>query len=232
MERSPLPAEVVADIRRAAASATPRRREALVATMHDAVAAFERGRHQEAARLAGRLADELPDVAAVRELAGLASYGSGRWRPALRHLAAYQELTDDVTHVPLVMDSCRALGRPGKVAALWSELRRRSPGPDVLAEARIVAASSLADQGDLDGAISLLAGSGAARSLRNPADRHVRQWYVLADLFERAGDLPRARDLFLRVLKVDPTAYDVDERLESLGSPHRAPRPRRRAARR
>ncbi|HTX63621.1 MAG TPA: tetratricopeptide repeat protein, partial [Acidimicrobiales bacterium] len=53
--------------------------------------------------------------------------------------------------------------------------------------------------------------------LRNPSDRHLRQWYALADLYERAGDLPRARELFERVARVDHEAYDVLERLDALG---------------
>ena len=55
--------------------------------------------------------------------------------------------------------------------------------------------------------------------MRNPAERHLRQWYVLGDLTERSGDLPKARELFLRVAAVDPDAYDVAQRLDSLGPP-------------
>ena len=91
------------------------------------------------------------------------------------------------------MDCQRALHKPKKVVELWSELRHSSPDPDVLAEGRIVAAASLADTGDLNGAISMLATAGASKALRNPSDRHIRQWYLLADLYERAGDVPRAR---------------------------------------
>jgi hypothetical protein len=46
----------------------------------------------------------------------------------------------------------------------------------------------------------------------------VRQWYVLADLYERAGDVPKAREFFERVKRVDPEAYDVAERLRALGA--------------
>jgi hypothetical protein len=53
--------------------------------------------------------------------------------------------------------------------------------------------------------------------------RHIRQWYLLADLYERAGDVPRARELFERVLRVDREAYDVADRLVGLG-PVRKPR--------
>jgi predicted TPR repeat methyltransferase len=67
----------------------------------------------------------------------------------------------------------------------------------------------------------MLASAGASKSLRNPSPRHVRQWYLLADLYERAGDVPRAREFFERVQRVDPEAYDVTERLRALGAERR-----------
>lgn len=225
-EPTPLPADVAAAIRRAALGATERHRETLVSKTTDASSAYDRARFQDAARLAKQVAAEVPSVPAVRQLAGLAAYRAGRWREAVRQLEAYGELADDVDHVPALMDCYRALGRRTKVADLWSELRQRSPGPDVLAEARIVAAATLADSGDLEGAIALLASAGAGKALRNPSARHVRQWYVLGDLYERAGDLPRARELFERVYRTDPEAYDVADRLAGLGGG----RPRRRRA--
>ena len=141
------------------------------------------------------VADEAPGVAAVRELAGLAAYRSGRWREASRHLNAYGALSDSTEHLPVLMDCQRALHKPKKVAELWGELRQSSPDPDVLAEGRIVVAASLADSGDLNGAIAMLATAGASKALRNPSDRHLRQWYLLADLYERAGDHPGPRVL-------------------------------------
>jgi tetratricopeptide (TPR) repeat protein len=198
--------------------------------MGAAVVAYDRGRYQEALVLGKQLSTEVASVPEVRRLTGFAAYRVGRWRDALRHLEAYTEATGETDAVPALMDAQRALGRHGRVAKWWTELRRHSPEADVLAEARIVAAGSLADRGDLSGAIELLAKAGAGSSLRNPSDRHLRQWYTLADLYERAGDLPRARQLFLRVAHVDPEAYDVDERLEALG-PARPRRPKRTARR-
>ena len=119
------------------------------------------------------------------------------------------------------MDCYRALGRTTKVAELWSDLRHSSPSTEVLAEARIVGAGALADTGDLGGAISLLTVGGSTKALRNPAERHLRQWYALADLYERAGDVPRARELFMRVAQADRDAYDVQTRLEALGRQRR-----------
>ena len=221
-----LPADVASEIRRAADAATARHREALVARMEKAVAAYERGRYPEALRYGNELVREVGTVPAVRRLAGFAAYRQGRWRDAARHLEAYAKLSGEPDALAALMDALRALGRHSKVTAAWAELRHSAADADVLAEARIVAAGSLADRGRLPEAIELLASAGAARSLRNPSERHLRQWYALADLFERAGDLPRARELFGRVARVDPEAYDVAERLDALGAGS-ARRPRR-----
>jgi tetratricopeptide (TPR) repeat protein len=108
----------------------------------------------------------------------------------------------------------RALHRYRKVESLWDELRQASPSAEAVAEGRIVMAGSLADQGDITGAIRLLERS---RTLdKKPRDYHLRQWYALADLYERAGDVPQARDLFRRVTSHDPDAFDATERLRAL----------------
>jgi len=221
-----LPPEIATAIRSAADTATAAHRERLVERTQAATGAFERGRFLDALRAVKPVADEVPDVAEVRELTGLAAYRAGRWREAVRQLQAFERLTGSTEHLPLVMDCQRALRKPTKVAELWSELRQSSPDADVLVEGRIVAAASLADAGDLNGAIGMLANAGASKALRNPSDRHVRQWYVLGDLYERAGDVPRAREYFERVLRADPEAYDVAQRLGALGPERRPRRPR------
>ena len=224
--RVSLPPEVATDIRNAADTATAHHRERLVERAEAAYGAYERGRFSDALRAIKPVADEAPAVAAVRELAGLAAYRTGRWRDAACHLQAFGTLSDSTEHLPVLMDCQRALHKPKKVAELWAELRHSSPEPDVLAEGRIVAAASLADAGDFQGAIAMLATAGASKTLRNPSDRHIRQWYVLGDLYERAGDIPRARDFFDRVLRADPDAYDVAQRLRGLGPERKRPRPK------
>ena len=225
-QKHALPPEIATDIRNAADIATARHREHLVDRAESAYGAYERGRFQDALRAIKPVADEAPGVAAVRELAGLAAYRCARWRSAAGHLEAFGRLSDSAEHLPVLMDCQRALHKPKKVAALWAELRQSSPDPDVLAEGRIVAAASLADSGDLNGAIAMLSTAGASKALRNPSERHVRQWYLLADLYERAGDVPKAREYFERVFRTDPEAYDVAERLRGLG-PERRPQRRR-----
>jgi hypothetical protein len=231
--RKTLPPEIAAEIRKAADVATVQHRERLVEKAESAYGAYERARFQDALRAIKPVAEEAPGVAAVRELAGLASYRTGKWREAVRHLQAHAALSDSSEHLPVLMDCQRALRKPKKVADLWAELRQSSPEPDVLAEGRIVAAASLAESGDLQGAISMLATAGASKALRNPSNRHIRQWYLLADLYERAGDVPRAREFFERVIRVDLEAYDVAERLTGLGPVRKArpkPAPRAKAA--
>jgi tetratricopeptide (TPR) repeat protein len=190
-----------------------------------AARAYERDRYPEALRITRPLADEVPESAAARELHGLVCYRLGRWREAVRHLEAARALSGgDPSQLPVLMDCHRAMGHHRRVEALWEELRASSPSADVLVEGRLVLAEDLAETGKLDDAILVLATAGGARNLRNPGDRHLRQWYVLADLYERAGDVPRARELFARVAAVDPELADTAQRLAALGTPRRRSR--------
>jgi tetratricopeptide (TPR) repeat protein len=193
--------------------------------MEAAARAYERDRYAEAFRITKNIVEKVPESAAARELHGLVCYRLGRWTQAIGHLEAARRLDDDDTsQIPVMMDCHRALHRHRRVAALWEELRASSPSPDILAEGRMVLASDLADQRKLNAAVEVLASAGAAKNLRHPSDRHVRQWYVLADLYERAGDAAHARELFGRVASADPELADAAERYATLGRRTRRPR--------
>lgn len=181
----------------------------------EAARAFERGRAQDAWRMLRPLTEEAPEAAAVRELAGLSLYHLGRWKAAIGHLEAFARLSGSVEQHPVLADAYRALGRHAKVKELWDELRQASPGAALVTEGRIVMAGSLADRGELRPAIALLE-RGPAPARRGPAPHHVRLWYALADLYERVGDTPRARELFSRVVAADPGMADAVERLQAL----------------
>jgi tetratricopeptide (TPR) repeat protein len=195
-------------------AAGPGRGGKLAARIADATYAYERERYQDARRILRPLADEVPGSAAVRELYGLVLYRMGQWAQAARHLEAYRQLTGSSDQHPVLADCYRALRRYADADAIWAELRDASPSGDLVAEGRIVAAGSLADRGDLAGAIAILERSG--RQVGRPQFRHIRQWYALADLYERAGNIPRARELFTRVAAADPDAFDVRQRLRAL----------------
>ena len=59
-----------------------------------------------------------------------------------------------------------------------------------MTEGRIVLAGSLADRGRLDEALALLRPQGRS-PCRKPREYHLRLWYALADLEERAGNIAR-----------------------------------------
>jgi tetratricopeptide (TPR) repeat protein len=180
-----------------------------------AAEAFERDHLADALRILKPLSKDAPNVPAVRELTGLALYGTGQWAAAAKELEAFRSIAGSVEQHPVLADCYRALKRYAMVSELWDELREASPGGALVTEGRIVAAGALADQGDVDGAIRLLE-RGPVRPSRGAALHHARLWYALADLYERAGDAPKARDLFTRVIAVEPGLADAAERLAGL----------------
>jgi len=223
-EPDELPADIAQELATAAGPDWNFLRARVSERMAAGIGAYERERYRDASRILRTVVEAVPNAPSARELLGLSQYHQGNWKAALPHLEMFATLTGSVDQHPVRMDCQRALGRPKRVEALFEELRRGSPDPEVLTEGRLVLAGTRADRGDLEGALSLLVDAGAGRLVRNPAERHLRQWYVLADLTERSGDLARARELFLRVRAADPDAYDVADRLESLGPPTRARR--------
>lgn len=182
--------------------------------LREAAHAFERERYEEARKLLKPIGEQAPSAVSVRELLGLTYYRLGRWKDAVRELEAFRELTDSTEQHPVLADAYRALKRHREVEALWDELREASPSADLVTEGRIVMAGSLGDRGKLREAIALLERS--QRSVKVPQIHHLRQAYALADLYERAGDVPHARDLFARIQRADPDFGDVAERLRGL----------------
>jgi tetratricopeptide (TPR) repeat protein len=161
------------------------------------------------------LRDLYPDASAVRELLGLSQYRLGQYAAATKELEAFADLTGSVEQHPVLMDCARALGQHRRVEELWEELAAASPSGALVTEGRIVLAGSRADQGRLTEAIATLDRRGGTPG--RVQEHHVRVWYALADLYERAGEIPKARELFLRVRRHDASFADVAERLAALG---------------
>ena len=178
----------------------------------DALAA---DREKDALRLLRPLRAALPQSATVRELLGIALYRSGRYDQAAEELEAYVAYCGAVDQHPALMDCYRALKDYDRVKALWDELGQTAAAPDVVAEGRIVYAGSLADRGRVREAISLL--DRRAADVKNVKDFHLRLWYALADLEERAGNLPGPGPSSSASAGTDPGFADVMERLVALG---------------
>jgi tetratricopeptide (TPR) repeat protein len=193
----------------------PRRAARLAERLAQAQGALERERYSEARRIANSLVKELGHVSAVHEVIGLSDYRLGRWQQAAAALEIARRMKGRVEDLPVLADCYRALRRWNEVDEIWLEIREASPAPEVMAEGRIVYVGSLAERGDLRGAIGEMekAVSSSPKKLR---PHHLDQWYVLADLYDRAGSVQRARDLFKRIIAVDADFADVRDRLRGL----------------
>ena len=181
-----------------------------------ALDAFERGRYQDAKKIIIPISRDCPGVELIHEIAGLSMYRMGQWRDAADHLEQARALTSGSTlNHPVLADCYRALMRYDKVDELWRELKEASPDPEIIAEGRIVAAGALADKGDVQAAVRLM-----QLAKQDPAkvrEHHLREWYVLADLYDRSGDLINARSIFQRIAANDSNFSDVRDRLATLG---------------
>ena len=209
--RAELDAEVMADVQREAGARAARFNERLLSASE----ALGRGRYDDARRMVAPVLRDLPQIALAHEIAGLSFYGVGQWRKAAAELEQARQLEHSTRLHAVLADCYRALRRYDMVEQLWLELRAASPSHELMAEGRIVAAGALADQGDLRGALKLLE---RARSVPDtPRDYHLRQWYVLADLLDRSGDIVEARRYFTLVARVDADFSDVKQRLAALG---------------
>jgi tetratricopeptide (TPR) repeat protein len=207
-----LPEEVRAEAARAAGPAWADR---VQDRLRDAMRAYERERYQDARKLLVPLAERAPGSIAVRELLGLTWYRMGRWKDAIKELEVVELLGGGtVEHHPVLMDCHRALKHHGRVAELFEELRKGGPAVDVMIEGRIVYAGDLADRGETREAIAVL--EQGPVGVKRPRDHHLRLWYALASMYERGGDVPRARRLFGRVLEADPEFADAASRYDAL----------------
>ena len=204
-----------ADVQQEMAKVAGRNANRALGTLMAAADAFAHDRERETLRILRPLREQLPDVT---ERAGAHRAGAvplGNYAAAAKELEAYADLSDSVEQNPVLMDCYRAQRRWRKVEELWLELAAVSPSAELVAEGRIVYAGALADQGRLPEALALL--RKRAEPVKAPKEYHLRLWYALADLEERAGNLARARELFHQVRRADPAFADVAERLAALG---------------
>ena len=181
-----------------------------------ALQAFEAHRYEDARKILNPMSREYSDVSAVREMLGLCFYRAGQWKRAVTELETAIALNPDWIFNHAVLADChRALGDHEKCEKYWRELAEASPHPELLAEGRIVMAGSLADRGLVSEALSLM--DKAAGDMKRPSEYHLRQWFVIGDLYDKEGNVIKARQFFERVAMHDRQFVDVAERLASLG---------------
>ena len=196
-------------------TARPGDQDPAIARLARAITLLERGDGGAAAREAEKAKELAPRSSAVREVLGMALYQQERWQEALTELQAYRRLSGRPDQNHLIADTLRGLGRPGEVVPLAEEELRGSAPNEAKAEAVIVAASALADQGRWAEALAFLRRAKTREDVSE--DYTLRLWYVRGDILERAGRTREAAEEFRKIMRHDPGAFDAAERLAQLG---------------
>lgn len=206
-----LPRDVMEELQR---TTRPTQLRDAVSRLSRAVELLERGDSGAAAAEARKAKELSGRSASVREVLGLALYGQERWQDALTELKAYRRMSGRADQNHVIADCLRAVGKPAEAVPLAEETLRAKVPNEVKAEAVIVAASALADQGRFAEALAFL---GRARTREDVAEPYtLRLWYVRGDILEKAGRRDEAEREFRKVMRHDASAFDVAERLASL----------------
>ena len=208
-----LPREVVGELRQVA---RPGKADDAIARLERAVELFERGDSHGAASEAAKAKGFAPRSVTVREVFGLALYGEGRYREALTEMQTYRRMSGRADQNHIIADCQRGIGHPERAVPLAEEALTAPRVPlAAKAEAVIVAASALADMKRFDQALGLLRRVRTRDDVAGP--EVLRVWYVTATVLERAGRKQEATREFQKIMRHDPSAFDVAERLAQLG---------------
>lgn len=102
-----------------------------------------------ASRRGGRLA-------VVREAVGLAAYAAGDYAEALRELRTYRRISGDQTHLAVMADSLRGVGKPEKAIELAEEPDAQDLKGAARAELAMVVSGAYRDQDNAAAALKAL----------------------------------------------------------------------------
>lgn len=176
--------------------------------------AFAKEQFAEAQKKISPLIKKLPTIAEVHELNGLIQYRLGNYVNAADSLEQFRMLANSTDRHPILMDCYRSEERWHDVEFLWKELADVSPSASIVTEGRIVFSAGYADRGDLQKAVRILERGWKLPS--RPHEHHLRRAYALADLYDRAGMIPKARELFQWIVKNAGAYVDAKDRLKQL----------------
>jgi tetratricopeptide (TPR) repeat protein len=208
-----LPSDVVVELRH---MSKPGRAEDATRRLERAVQLLERGDAPGATAEAAAAKQLAPRAPAVREVLGLALYGLERYQEALSEMQAYRRMSGRADQNHIIADCLRSVGRSDRAVPLAEEaLAARGIPVAAKAEAVIVAASALADQGKFDQALGMLRRIRTRDDVASP--EVLRVWYVTGDILERSGHLQEAQREFRKIVRHDPSAFDAAERAAQLG---------------
>jgi tetratricopeptide (TPR) repeat protein len=159
-----------------------------------------------------------PRLAVTREAAGITAYRSGDYAAALAELRAVRRMTGDPTHLPVMADAERGLGRPDRALALARDPDVRRLDTASRVEIGIVASGARRDRGEFEAAVVGLQGAALDSTQLQPWT--PRLWYAYADALLDAGRREEALRWFESVAAIDDEGEtDADERIQALSTP-------------
>ncbi len=166
----------------------------------------------EYSRIALRLASR---VASVREAAGFAAYGVGKYAEALAEFRAARRMTGSAELWPVMADCERGMGRPERALAMAGEPEVQRLDKAGQVEMRLVAAGARRDMGQPDAAVVTLQSPELASHSVQPWTARLR--YAYADALLAIGRETEAREWFARALEADQGGTtDASDRLAEL----------------
>ncbi|WP_433120233.1 tetratricopeptide repeat protein [Micromonospora sp. CA-246542] len=154
-------------------------------------------------------------ISAVREAVGLAAYHAGEWQSAIAELRTYHRMTGLQSHLAVLADCERALGRPERAIDLYRGADQEKLDQAVAIELLIVAAGARGDLGQKDAAVAMLQVPDLTSETAAPWTARLR--YAYADALLAVGRREEAREWFSRAADVDTEGEtDAAERLLEL----------------
>ncbi|MER7169405.1 Replicase polyprotein 1ab [Micromonospora sp. NPDC000207] len=154
-------------------------------------------------------------ISAVREAVGLAAYHAGEWQTAIAELRTYHRMTGEQSHLAVIADSERALGRPERAIDLFRGADQEKLDRSVATELLIVAAGARGDLGQKDAAVAMLQVRELTAEATEPWTARLR--YAYADALLSVDRREEAREWFSRAAEVDVDGEtDAAERLLEL----------------
>ncbi len=185
-----------------------------VEALERAAAAVSKGNHGKALQHAQRAKELSPRDATIREIIGLSAYRLGRWEQALRELRTFRRLTGETTHLPVEMDTLRALERPKDVETAWAQLQRLGGSEATRDEGKVVFASYLLDSERAAEAWEVVK---PGRITSDVSESRHRVWYVAARVAARLGDRKTALQLYEAITRADAAFPGLDELRAAIG---------------
>jgi tetratricopeptide (TPR) repeat protein len=156
-----------------------------------------------------------PRLALVREAAGLTAYRTGDYATALAELRAVRRITGDPSHLPILADCERGLGRPDRALAFAKDPDIAKLDPAARVELAIVLSGARRDRGEHSAAVVSLQGAALSSDQQQPWT--PRLWYAYADALLAAGRRDDALKWFESVAAIDDDGEtDAEDRVAEL----------------